>query len=179
MATLLLGAAAAYVLLDYTDYFDDSAEQNTGRQNTAAALLPSATPVPPASSHEAGVPGYTTVYTDLELTSPDRDHEFDLKDGKVTQDASAWYLARQAGAFYIQEDGDAYVPPAGPLTLIDCLKGIETQPTSALPFTTLRADRSFCVRASGGQDVAVVRTLATATTDGPVRVSITYYRRSA
>ncbi|MFD5467502.1 serine/threonine-protein kinase [Kitasatospora sp. NPDC127059] len=173
-ATLLIGAAAAFFLLDYTEYFDDSAEPNTA---VTGSLPPSAAPTA-ASTSPSAAPGYTAVYTNLELTSPDRDHEFDLKAGKVTQDTSAWYLARQPGAFYIPEDSDAYIAPPGPLTLPDCLKGVETQPTSALPFTTLRADRTFCVRSHGAQDIAVIRILTTATNDGPVKVSVTYYRHT-
>ncbi|MEU6971472.1 serine/threonine-protein kinase [Kitasatospora aureofaciens] len=175
---LLVGAAAAFFLLDYFEYFDDSAEQPA-----AAAGLPPTTAAAPAPSsvspQQTAASGYTAAYTNLELTSPDRDHEFDLRAGKVTQDTSSWYLARQAGAFYIAEDNDAYVAPTGPLTLPDCLTGIDTKPTSALPFTTLRADRSFCVRSHGGQDIAIIRTLATASDDGPVKVSITAYRRTA
>ncbi|MGW2250620.1 serine/threonine-protein kinase [Kitasatospora sp. NPDC001660] len=169
---LLVGAAAAFFLLDYFEYFDDSAEQPT------AATAPAPTPSS-ASPQQTAASGYTVAYTDRELTSPDRDHEFDLRAGKVTQDASSWYLARQSGAFSIPEDSDAYIAPPGPLTLPDCLTGIDTKPTSALPFTTLRADRSFCVSSHGGQDIAIIRTLATATDDGPVKVSVTAYRRSA
>ncbi|MFH8387496.1 serine/threonine-protein kinase [Kitasatospora sp. NPDC018058] len=175
-ATLLIGAAAAFFLLDYTEYFDDSADQPAA---TASSLPPSAAPTPtPSPTPASAAPGYTAVYANLELTSPDRDHEFDLKTGKVTQDTSSWYLARQPDAFYIPEDSDAYIPPPGPLTLPDCLKGVETQPTSTLSFTTLRADRTFCVRSHGAQDIAIVRTLTTATTDGPVKVSITYYHHA-
>ncbi|MEU8510857.1 serine/threonine-protein kinase [Kitasatospora sp. NPDC048722] len=170
-ATLLIGAAAAFFLLDYTEYFDDSADLSPA---VTGSLLPSATP----ASTPSAAPGYTAVYTNLELTSPDRDHEFDLKAGKVTQDTSSWYLARQPGAFYIPEDSDAYIAPPGPLALPDCLKGVETQPTSILPFTTLRADRTFCVRSHGAQDIAIIRTLTTATNDDPVKVSITCYHRT-
>lgn len=40
-------------------------------------------------------------------------------------------------------------------------------------------DRGFCVRAHGGQDIAIIHTLTTASDDGPVTVSITHYHRSA
>ncbi|MFD0274208.1 serine/threonine-protein kinase [Kitasatospora sp. NPDC127111] len=178
---LLIGAAAVFLLLDYTGYFDDSGDEKPATGSSFPASTVSAAAAPPSSAptQSAAASGYTAAYTDLELTSPDADHEFDLKAGKVTQDTSAWYLGREAGAFYIPEDGDAYIPPAGPLALPDCLKGVDTQPTSTLPFTTLRAGRSFCVRAHGSQDIAVIRTLTTASDDGPVKVSITYYRRGA
>ncbi|MFI9332816.1 serine/threonine-protein kinase [Kitasatospora sp. NPDC052868] len=184
-AALLVGAAGAFLLLD-PDYLDDLDDQNVA---AAGSLSPSAgataTPSPSASTTApatpaAPAPGYTAVYTDLELASPDHSYEFDLKAGKVApQDASAWYLGRHAGEFYIPEDSDAYVSPAGGLTLPDCIKGVETRPASALSFTALGPDRSFCVRARGGRDLAVVRALATGPDDGPVRVAVTYYRRSA
>ncbi|MEV7354066.1 protein kinase [Kitasatospora sp. NPDC091276] len=179
-AALLVGAAAAFVLLD-PEYLDDLDDQNV-----AAGLAPSAgaaattAPAPgQATAAATTAAGYTSVHTNLELTSPDPTYEFDLKAGKVTaQDASTWYLGRHAGEFSIPEDSDAYVAPTGRLTLPDCVKGVETQPVSALPFNALRTDRSFCVRAQGGQDIAIVRVLATAD-DGPVRISLTSYHRSA
>ncbi|MEV7940791.1 MULTISPECIES: serine/threonine-protein kinase [unclassified Kitasatospora] len=181
-AALLVGAAAAFVLLD-PEYLDDLDDQNV-----AAGLAPSAgaattAPAPGQATTAAATTttaaGYTAVHTNLELTSPDPTYEFDLKAGKVTaQDASTWYLGRHAGEFSIPEDSDAYVAPTGRLTLPDCVKGVETQPVSSLPFNALRTDRSFCVRAQGGQDIAIIRILATAD-DGPVRISLTSYHRSA
>ncbi|MFD4530902.1 serine/threonine-protein kinase [Kitasatospora sp. NPDC058397] len=179
-AALLVGAAAAFVLLD-PEYLDDLDDQNVAAglaPSAGAATAPSATA--PATTAATTAPGYTAVHTNLELTSPDPSYEFDLKAGKVTaQDASTWYLGRHAGEFYIPEDSDAYVAPTGRLTLPDCVKGVETQPVSTLPFNALRTDRSFCVRAQGGQDIAIVRILATAADDGPVRISLTSYHRSA
>ncbi|MFD7827515.1 serine/threonine-protein kinase [Kitasatospora sp. NPDC059803] len=179
-AALLVGAAAAFVLLD-PEYLDDPDDQNVAAglaPSAGAATAPSATA--PATTAATTAPGYTAVHTNLELTSPDPSYEFDLKAGKVTaQDASTWYLGRHAGEFYIPEDSDAYVAPTGRLTLPDCVKGVETQPVSTLPFNALRTDRSFCVRAQGGQDIAIVRILATAADDGPVRISLTSYHRSA
>ncbi|MCU7820104.1 serine/threonine-protein kinase [Kitasatospora sp. DSM 101779] len=175
-AALLAGATAAFLVLDNSDYFDDSGDRTPAATNSNA---PTAAATPSSPSTQAPVAGYTAAYTDRELVSPDSDYEFDLRAGKVTQDTSSWYLGREAGAFYVPEDSDAYIPPAGPLALPDCLKGIDTQPTTTLPFTTLRADRSFCVRAHGGQDIAIIRTLTAASNDGPVKVAITYYHHSA
>jgi serine/threonine protein kinase len=178
---LLIGAAATFLLLNYSDYFDDSSDSDGQKAAAAGSPPPSAGPTQSSattSPQPAAVSGYTAVYTDLELTSPDSDHEFDLRSGKVTQAASTWYLGRDADAFYIPEDSDAYIPPAGTLDLPACLKGIDTQPTSTLPFTTLRANRSFCVSAHGNQDVAIIRALTTASNNGPAQVSITYYHRS-
>ncbi|WP_225829741.1 serine/threonine-protein kinase [Streptomyces sp. NK08204] len=179
-AGFLAGAATTFALLN-SGYFDDPGDQNvaaTGSLPPSAgaartASSPSATPQPTAA------PGYTAAYTDRELTSPDSDYEFDLRAGKVTQDNSTWYLGREDGEYYIPDDSAAYISPAGSLSLSDCLKGIDTQPSSALPFTTVRAGRSFCVRYPGGQDIAIIRTSTNGSNDGPVKVSITSYRHSA
>ncbi|MGW0771961.1 serine/threonine-protein kinase [Streptomyces sp. NPDC002676] len=173
------GAATTYVLL-HSSYFGDRVEQNvaaTGSIPPSTASTPapsSATPPQPTT-----ISGYTAVYTNRELTSPDSDYEFDLKAGKVTQDNSTWYLGREDGEYYVPDDSAAFIPSVGPLTLTDCLKGIGTQPASTLPFTTLHAGRSFCVRYPGGQDIAIIRTLTDGSNDGPVKVSLTYYRHPA
>ncbi|MGW5424570.1 protein kinase domain-containing protein [Streptomyces sp. NPDC003943] len=168
-AALLVGATATFLLID-SGYLDTS---------DAPSAAPAGSPAPstprPATTH-----GYTVPYTNVELTSPDSDYEIDLRTGKVSHETPAWYLGREAGEFYVPDDSTAYIAPdGGPLTLPDCLTGLDTQPASALPFTILRADRSFCVRAYGGQDVAVIHTLNAPSDDGPVKVSITYYRRAA
>ncbi|MFH8767670.1 serine/threonine-protein kinase [Streptomyces sp. NPDC017958] len=179
-SAFLAGSAMTYVLLN-SPYFDDRGDQHAA---ATGSLPPSAVSTPTPSSpstppQPTTVPGYTAAYTNRELTSPDSDYEFDLKTGKVTQDNSTWYLGREDGEYYIPDDSAAYIPPAGPLTLSDCLKGIDTQPASTLPFATLRAGRSFCVRYPGGQDIAIIRTLTNGSNDGPVKVSLTYYRHSA
>ncbi|MFJ3794118.1 serine/threonine-protein kinase [Kitasatospora sp. NPDC090091] len=182
---LLVGAAAAVVVLDpeYLDDLDDQTVAATGSlppTTGPAGPTTSATAAPATPPQPTGVPGYTVAFTDVDLTSPDQYHEFDLRAGKVVpQDTAPWYLGRQAGRFYLPEDSDAHISATGSLTLADCLKGIETQPAATLPFARLRPDRAFCVRAPGSQDIAVVRTLATAADDGPVRISVTSYRRSA
>ncbi|TQK52864.1 hypothetical protein FBY35_3320 [Streptomyces sp. SLBN-118] len=176
-AALLAGVAAAALLLLDSDYLDEPGDQDT----TAIGLPPStgATPSPSsASPRPTATPDYTVPYTNLELTSPDSDYEIDLKTGRVSRETPAWFLGREAGEFYIPDDSAAYIPPVGTVTLPDCLQGLDTQPASALPFTTLRADRSFCVRAYGGREIAIIRILNTPSDDGPVNLSITYYRRS-
>ncbi|MEV0415851.1 serine/threonine-protein kinase [Streptomyces sp. NPDC050448] len=179
-AALLTGAAAAAFLLLNADYLDDPGDP--GDQDTTATSLPSSTGTTPtpssASSRPTTTPDYTVPYTNLELTSPDSDYEIDLRTGKVSRETPAWYLGRETGEFYIPDDSTAYIPPAGTPTLPDCLKGLDTQPTSALPFTTLRAGRSFCVRAYGGRDIAIIRILNNPSDDGPVKLSVTYYHRT-
>ncbi|OKI54453.1 hypothetical protein AMK15_28290 [Streptomyces sp. MJM1172] len=56
------------------------------------------------------------------------------------------------------------------------MKGVESRPVTALPFTTLRAGRAFCVRAQDSRDIAVVTVLTDSPGDGPVRVSVDRYR---
>ncbi|MDH6708796.1 hypothetical protein P3T27_005542 [Kitasatospora sp. MAA19] len=179
---LLVGAAAAFVLLD-PGYLDDLDDQNAaatgGPSPSAAATADSPSPIPTTPAQPTTVPGYTTAYANLELTSPDHQYEFDLTTGKVAaQDTATWYLGRHSGEFYIADDNEAHIAPADGLTLPECLKGIKTQPAATLPFATLRPGRSFCVSSQGGRDVAVVRALTTASDDGPVRVSITAYHRA-
>ncbi|GAA1214327.1 hypothetical protein GCM10009665_00090 [Kitasatospora nipponensis] len=181
---LLLGAAGTFLLLDpgSFDGLDDQTVAATGGPTPSPAPPTTAPPAtaPPALNPPADVPGFTAVYTDLELTSPDHSYEFDLKAGKVApQDTSTWYLGRHAGEFYLPDDSDAYVPQSAGLTLPDCVKGVETRPAAALTFGALSDGRSFCVRAQGGQDFALVRALTTAPDDGPVRISVSYYRRTA
>ncbi len=178
----LIGGATIFALVN-SAYFDRLGTKDTdatGSQPPSTASSPTPpSPSTPPQPHPTTAPGYSVAYTNRELTSPDSDYEFDLKAGKVTQNNSTWYLGRENGEYYVPDDSAAYIPPAGPLTLTDCLKGIDTQPASTLPFTTLRADRSFCVRYPGGQDITLIRTLTDGSNDGPVKVSLTYYRHSA
>ncbi|MBB4951798.1 serine/threonine protein kinase [Kitasatospora gansuensis] len=167
-AALLVGAGGALVLLDL--------DEPLAPVSAVRSESPSATPTPPPSP--VARPGYATVHSDLELTSPDSSYEFDLGAGKVApQDASTWYLGRHAGEFYLPDGSAAYLAPADRLTLDDCVKGIETRPVSTLP---LSSGAGFCVRSPGGTDLAIVRTLQAAPDDsGPVRIVLTSYRRTA
>ncbi|MFF4849332.1 serine/threonine-protein kinase [Streptomyces sp. NPDC001194] len=181
-AALLLGAAGAFALLDPSfggggeEDPDDPAEAVAGAPASTPAPAPSAVPTPAPS---AGAPGYTAVHTGTELTSPDQGYEFDVKAGRVVQQETAsWYVGRSATEFYVPESSDAYVLPAGRQGLADCLKGIDSQPVTALPFTTLRAGRAFCVRAQDGRDVGIVTVLTATPGDGPVKVSVDYHRRN-
>ncbi|MEV4611523.1 hypothetical protein AB0K43_02825 [Kitasatospora sp. NPDC049258] len=121
---------------------------------------------------------YTAVHTGTELTSPDHTYEFDLTAGSVVpQSTATWYVGRTTDEFFVPEDSDAYIAPAGSRpTLADCVKGIDSRPDTALPFTTHGPGRAFCVRARTSRDVAVVRVLSTGTDDGPVKVSVDFYR---
>ncbi|MEW2372610.1 hypothetical protein AB0940_25085 [Streptomyces sp. NPDC006656] len=78
-------------------------------------------------------------------------------------------VAGDAGEFYVPNDSSTYIPPTGTLTLADCLTGLDTKPASSLPFTTLRTDSTFCTRAYGHRDIAIVRILNNASDDGPIK----------
>ncbi|MFI5670655.1 serine/threonine-protein kinase [Streptomyces sp. NPDC051704] len=183
-AALLLGAAGAFALLDPSfggggeEDPEHPAEAVAGAPASPPASAPAAAPTPAPSTPPAAA-GYTAVHAGTELTSPDQSYEFDVKAGRVVpQETASWYVGRSATEFYVPESSDAYVLPAGRQGLADCLKGIESQPVTALPFTTLRAGRAFCVRAEGGRDVGIVRVLTAGPGEGPVKVSVDYYRRS-
>ncbi|MFF3863467.1 hypothetical protein [Streptomyces sp. NPDC002209] len=175
-AALLLGAAGAFALLDPS--FDGGADEDAADPAEAVAGAPASTPAAtPAPS--AAAPGYAAVHTGTELTSPDQSYEFDVKEGRVVpQETVSWYVGRSATEFYVPETSDAYVMPPGRQGLADCLKGIESRPVTALPFTTLRAGRAFCVRAQDGRDVGIVTVLTAGPGEGPVKVSVDYYRRN-
>ncbi|MEV0991694.1 serine/threonine-protein kinase [Streptomyces sp. NPDC049949] len=188
-AALLLGAAGAFALLD--PYFfegggdedpADPAEVVAGAPASSPASTPASTPAAtptPAPSTPPAAPGYTAVRTGTELASPDQSYEFDVKEGRVVpQETASWYVGRSTTEFYVPESSDAYVMPPGRQGLADCLKGIESRPVTALPFTTLRAGRAFCVRARDGRDVGIVSVLTAAPGEGPVKVSVDYYRRT-
>ncbi|MFK0220392.1 protein kinase [Streptomyces vinaceus] len=187
VAALLLGAAGALALLDpYGEGGEDGeaadpAETSAGAPASTPASTPASAPsiTPAAPAPSAGVPGYTAVHTGTELTSPDQSYEFDVKAGRVVpQETAAWYVGRSATEFYVPESSDAYVLPGGRQGLADCLKGVDSQPVTALPFATLRAGRAFCVRAQDGRDVGIVTVLTAGPGEGPVKVSVDYYRRN-
>ncbi|MFE2547010.1 protein kinase [Streptomyces sp. NPDC059355] len=181
-AALMLGAAGAFALLDPS--FGGGGDEDPADPAEAVAGAPASTPAAtPASTSpptpSAAAPGYTAVHTGTELTSPDQSYEFDVKAGRVVpQETASWYVGRSATEFYVPESSDAYVMPAGRQGLADCLKGIESQPVTALPFTTLRAGRAFCVRAQDGRDVGIVTVLTAVPGDGPLKVSVEYHRRN-
>ncbi|MFK0049254.1 serine/threonine-protein kinase [Streptomyces sp. NPDC090741] len=178
-AALLLGAAGAFALLD--PYFEDGEDADAAAPAEVVAGAPVSTPAAtptPAPPPTAAAAGYAAVHTGTELTSPDQSYEFDVKAGRVVpQETASWYVGRSTTEFYVPESSDAYVMQAGRPGLADCLKGIESQPVTALPFTALHAGRAFCVRAQDGRDVGIVTVLTASPGEGPVKVSVDYYRR--
>ncbi|MER6387167.1 serine/threonine-protein kinase [Streptomyces sp. NPDC001523] len=170
-AALVLGACGAVYLLD--EPYEDEPTAD------AADARPLPTAPAPSPSPSRSTPGYVPAYTGTELTSPDEGHEFDILAGKVApQDTAAWFVGRTASEFYVPEDSEAYIAEGGRPDPGACVRGIESRPVTALPFSALGAGRSFCVRARDGRDIAVVNVLATSTDGGPVTVSLDHYRRS-
>ncbi|MFB7665831.1 serine/threonine-protein kinase [Kitasatospora sp. NPDC056138] len=174
---LLIGAAGAFALFDHLGQDDTSAadsDSSSGRPASPAASDPDSA----ASSDPAeAAPGYTAVYTGAELTSPDHTYEFDIKTGKVAPEGSAtWYVGRTADEFYVPDSSDAYIGQDDQLGTAECLKGVDSQPVTRLQFGVLQAGHTFCVRAQGNQDIAIVQVLSAASGDGPVKISLDYYR---
>ncbi|MDJ0385567.1 hypothetical protein [Streptomyces sp. G-G2] len=95
----------------------------------------------------------------------------------VPQDVAAWYVGRSATEFLVPENSDASITPGAGRGLADCVKGIESQPVTALPFSTPHAGRTFCVRAQDSRDIGVVTVLTASPGEGPVKVSVDYFRR--
>ncbi|MFF1343528.1 hypothetical protein ACFVYT_37795 [Streptomyces sp. NPDC058290] len=174
-AALLLGAAGAFALLD-PDFGGDGYDEEAADPAGAVAGEPTAVPTPARS---VSAPGYTAVHTGTELVSPDQSYEFDVRAGRVVpRETVSWYVGRSATEFYVPESSDAYITQDGRRGLADCLKGIESQPVTELHFATLRAGRTFCLRAQDGRDVGIVTILTAGPGDGPVKVSVDYYRRN-
>ncbi|MEV6579773.1 serine/threonine-protein kinase [Streptomyces sp. NPDC051582] len=184
-AALLLGAAGALALIDPYDGGGDEGEADgpagavAGAPAPTPTAAPTAAPTPaPTPPPSAAAPGYAAVHTGTELTAPDQTYEFDVRAGRVVpQETVSWYVGRSATEFHVPESSDAYVLPAGRQGLADCLKGIDGRPVTALPFATLRAGRTFCVRDRDGRDVGIVTVLTAGPGEGPVKVSVDYYRR--
>ncbi|WP_330334329.1 serine/threonine protein kinase [Streptomyces sp. NBC_00536] len=184
--TLLACAGAAYYLDDpggseggatggTHDGPNDGA--NGGADQAASPpARPRTTPSPSPSASPA--PGYLPGYARVRLTAPDPGYEFDLKAGKVVATETAtWYLARDGQAFLPSEESDAFVPDAGEPTAADCVRGIETRPAAALPFSALTKARPFCVRSPDRGEIAIVR-LVEAAAGGSVTIVVDQYRRA-
>ncbi|MFD5431763.1 hypothetical protein ACFWJ4_06250 [Kitasatospora sp. NPDC127067] len=134
---------------------------------------PSASPTPPTAA-----PEYTPVYTGTTLVSPDHGYEFDLRKGAVAPEESAsWYITRTSDEFVLADNNDAYLGRDDRLGPADCLKGLGNPSATPLDFSTVTG-RAFCVRGDDGRDLAIVRPLSAARGDGPVKVSVDYYRRN-
>ncbi|MFE4335260.1 hypothetical protein ACFRQM_39410 [Streptomyces sp. NPDC056831] len=122
---------------------------------------------------------YVPDYSDAELTSPDPDYEFDLTAGKVVPaETATWYLEAADGEFVLPEDSDAFVAAGYVLSPADCVRGIETEPVTRLPFDELAHERPFCVRSPDEKSIAIVRLIEAVPGEGPVTVVMSRHRES-
>ncbi|GAA2772426.1 serine/threonine-protein kinase [Streptomyces showdoensis] len=168
VALLALLAGGAVV-----SYLDHPPEEGTGAGTAGSSGAPSVRPTAPSAAA-----GYAPAYANTELTSPDASYEFDLRAGKVVpEETAAWYLARNAGAFVVSEESDAFIAAGDDLSVADCVKGIETQPVTTLPFAELADERPFCVRSADQKDVAIVRLVEAAAGGGSVTVTVDRHHR--
>ncbi|MFG2825080.1 serine/threonine-protein kinase [Kitasatospora sp. NPDC048365] len=170
-----IGGTASYLLTNGDEDGYEATPEPSTAVPTPSAALPSPSPSPTALPSTAA--GYTLVYGGRELVSPDHSYEFDLKTGTVVaEETASWFVSRTASEFVIADANDAFTAETARLGAADCLKGLDSRPAARLDFTGL-AGRSFCVRSQDGRDLALVRLLSAAAGDGPVRISVDYYRR--
>ncbi|MGW1249927.1 protein kinase domain-containing protein [Streptomyces sp. NPDC002535] len=174
VAALVLGGAAVY-------YLDPPPEE--GVDPAGATGAPSARPpvtVRPSAgaSKPSGATAYTPGYADVELTSPDTSYEFDLKAGKVVPgETAAWYLARTDAAFVLPEESDAFIATGDGLSPADCVRGIESEPVTTLPFAELADERPFCVRSADQKEIVIARLVEGVEGGGSVTVVLDHHRR--
>ncbi|MFV6025815.1 protein kinase domain-containing protein [Streptomyces sp. NPDC056264] len=174
VAALVLGGAAVY-------YLDPPPEEGADPAGVTGA--PSARPpvtVRPSAgaSKPSGATAYTPGYAGVELTSPDTSYEFDLKAGKVVPgETAAWYLARTDAAFVLPEESDAFIATGDGLSPADCVRGIESEPVTTLPFAELADERPFCVRSADQKEIVIARLVEGAEGGGSVTVVLDHHRR--
>ncbi|MFJ2768817.1 serine/threonine-protein kinase [Streptomyces sp. NPDC087300] len=176
-----LGGAAYYVLdrrHDASRKSSDAPAASARASSSPASKEPSAPPATPPSSSSGGA--YVPDYADAELTAPDPDYEFDLAAGKVVPAETAeWYLERTGTEFVLSDDSDAFVAAGYVLSPADCVRGIETEPVTELPFGDLADERPFCVRSPDGKSVVIARLVEAVPGEGPVTVVMSRHRKSA
>ncbi|MGW2304274.1 serine/threonine-protein kinase [Streptomyces sp. NPDC001809] len=172
LLALLLGGAAVY-------YLDPPPEEGADPTATPSARPP-VTVGPPSgpAPKPSGAPAYTPGYTGVELTSPDLTYEFDLKAGKVVpEETAAWYLARTDTAFVLSEESDAFIASGDGLSPAECVRGIESEPVTTLPFAELADERPFCVRSADQKEIVIARLAEVADGGGAVTVVLDHHRR--
>ncbi|QNS08418.1 serine/threonine-protein kinase [Streptomyces xanthii] len=140
---------------------------------------PAATSSSPSPSSSSAGPEYVQDYADAELTAPDPDYEFDLAAGKVVPAETVdWYLEVADGEFVLPEDSDAFVAAGYVLSPAECVRGIETEPVTDLPFDDLADERPFCVRSPDEKSIVIVNLIENLPDEGSVTVVMSRYRES-
>ncbi|MEU8531225.1 MULTISPECIES: serine/threonine-protein kinase [Streptomyces] len=172
---LMVGGGAVY----YFDYPPEGETESPDAGGSPSAVATAtAGPSDPSSRPSGTEPArYVPGYANVELTSPDTSYEFDLRTGKVVpEDTAAWYLARSADAFVLPEESDAFIAAGDELSAADCVRGIETQPVTALPFAELSDERPFCVRSADQKELVIARLVEVAPEDGSVTIVLDRHR---
>ncbi|MFE6068474.1 protein kinase [Streptomyces sp. NPDC056525] len=171
---LVVGGAAVY-------YLDPPPEEGTDPAGATGEppVRPSVTVQPSSGAPKpSGATAYTAGYAGVELTSPDTSYEFDLKAGKVVPESTAaWYLARTDKGFVLPEESDAFIATGDELSPADCVRGIESEPVTTLPFAELADQRPFCVRSADQKEVVIARLVEVAEDGGSVTVVVDHHRR--
>lgn len=176
LLALVAGGAAVY----YLDYPPAEGTEPAGATGEPPAGPPVTVGPSSPSPKPSGTAAYAHGYTGVELTSPDTSYEFDLKAGKVApEDTAAWYLARTDNAFVLPEDSDAFVADGDDMSVADCVRGIESEPVTTLPFAELADEWPFCVRSADQKDIVIARLVEVASGGGSVTVVVDHYHRDA
>ncbi|MFJ5645097.1 hypothetical protein [Streptomyces sp. NPDC093223] len=92
-------------------------------------------------------------------------------------ETATWYLAVDDGEFVLPEDSDAFAAAGYVLSPAECVRGIETEPVTTLPFDELADERPFCVRSPDGRSVVIVRLVDAGADGGPVTVAVSRHDR--
>ncbi|MEU6676502.1 serine/threonine-protein kinase [Streptomyces sp. NPDC046925] len=172
-----LGATAYYVHDHRQSTAADTSSGASARPHTPESKPSSPSSSDSASSSASPDPVYVPDYADAELTVPDPDYEFDLAAGKVVPVETAdWYLEVADGEFVLPEDSDAFVAAGYVLSPADCVRGIEREPVTELPYDELADERPFCVRSPDGKSIVIVRLLEAVPGEGPVTVVMSRHR---
>ncbi|MFE2992233.1 serine/threonine-protein kinase [Streptomyces sp. NPDC059262] len=171
--------AAAFVLaLAGTGYYVLDHRKDTTSDSSDASVQPHTPSSRPYSPPPEFV--YVPDYSDVELTAPDPDYEFDLAAGKVVPaETATWYLSRDEGEFVLPQDSDAFVAAGYVLSPADCVRGIETEPVTELPYDELADERPFCVRSPDEKSIVIVRLIEAVPGEGSVTVDMSRYRGSS
>ncbi|GAA1087303.1 serine/threonine-protein kinase [Kitasatospora arboriphila] len=160
--------------------------QADGTRRTAAGgsqdqAAPSAAQGGKGGSTGKPAAGYTSVYTDQVLSSPDLTYVFDLTTGKVVSSSTspAWALEPSYGHFNWSSGSDAFLTTENHLTPAECATGVEQQPVADVKYDALPVGGLFCLRNRENGGIVVVKTVEQgSTSNARAKVSISYFRRN-
>ncbi|BAJ30740.1 MULTISPECIES: serine/threonine-protein kinase [Kitasatospora] len=146
----------------------------SGSASGSASASPS-----PSARKSGSAAGFTAVYTDRELSVPNRSYGFDLLNGKVNTASgmSNDGVVLRPGYSGLEVDSgyDQYVGKGDSLTPQECSDAIDKNPSAGFTYGDLSPGRLICVRNRQNWSVGVMKVL-NANTDGAVSLSLSYYR---